>query len=85
MAANNKVRPEVEQIDLTKLNLQQLQQLKTEFESVCVTPDGVHMINFPFYGVSYNNKRKWRETHYAIRQGALIAVFCLTICLIHAM
>lgn len=26
--------PEVQQIDLTKLNLQQLQQLKIEFESV---------------------------------------------------
>lgn len=26
--------PEVQQIDLTKLNLQQLQQLKNEFESV---------------------------------------------------
>lgn len=35
MASSNKARPEVEQIDLTKLNLQQLQQLKTEFESVC--------------------------------------------------
>lgn len=26
--------PEVQQIDLTKLNLQQLQQIKNEFESV---------------------------------------------------
>jgi len=33
MASSSKGRPEVEQIDLTKLNLQQLQQLKTEFES----------------------------------------------------
>lgn len=32
---------EVQQIDLTKLNLQQLQQLKNEFESVSerITPD----------------------------------------------
>lgn len=36
MASNTKSRPEVEQIDLTKLSLPQLQQLKTEFESVCV-------------------------------------------------
>lgn len=34
MASSSKSRPEVEQIDLTKLNIQQLQQLKTEFESV---------------------------------------------------
>lgn len=56
MAANDKARPEVKHIDLKKLNLQlqQLQQLKTEFESVCVTPDGVHMINFSYYGVAYN-------------------------------
>lgn len=35
MSGNNKqVQPTVEQIDLTKLSLPQLQQLKTEFESV---------------------------------------------------
>lgn len=37
---------EVQQIDLTKLNLQQLQQLKNEFESVsvwCNQLDGIHV------------------------------------------
>lgn len=28
--------PHMEQIDLTKLSVQQLQQLKTEFEQVCI-------------------------------------------------
>lgn len=32
----SKSSSEVQQIDLTKLNLQQLQQLKNEFESVCI-------------------------------------------------
>lgn len=52
MASSSKGRPEVEQIDLTKLSLQQLQQLKTEFESVricgyCVRPsmsDQIHQL-----------------------------------------
>lgn len=55
MASSSKSRPEVEQIDLTKLNLQQLQQLKTEFESVSALVVYSHMtrsyhIFVPNYG-----------------------------------
>lgn len=40
MSGNSKAaQPTVEQIDLTKLSLPQLQQLKTEFEQVNVIDD----------------------------------------------
>lgn len=47
--------PEVQQIDLTKLNLQQLQQIKNEFESVFVNMTNQKYIFFKHSFIIYTH------------------------------